>query len=94
MSHTPRTLLGMRPLNKTTSASTPACRWHAAVTAAARRVWASCGGTPWNGWKAARAEQAYLHSGGGSQGLALHRTARRMRQIEHLRTALARELQP
>ena len=67
-------------------------RWQAAVTAAARQVLASRWRHALECLELARAEQAQLRSSPRIEGRVARQAARRVEQLEHLRTALAREL--
>lgn len=67
-------------------------RWQAALTAAARQVLASRWRHALECLELARAEHAQLRGSPLMQGAAARNAARRVAQLEHLRTALAREL--
>jgi hypothetical protein len=69
-------------------------RWQAAVTAAARQVLAARWRHALECLELARAEQAQLRGIPQIEGPVARRAARRIEQLEYLRTALARELHP
>ena len=67
-------------------------RWQSAVAAAARQVLAARWRHALECLELARAEQAALRTSARVEGRAARRAARRIEQLEHLRSALAREL--
>jgi hypothetical protein len=67
-------------------------RWQAAAMAAATRVLAARWRHSLECLELARAEQAQLRGSALGEARAARKAARRVQQLEHLRTALAREL--